>query len=105
MKEVKAPGAGGHIDSFINELIDEAPAFGTFNGIRLESEVLMQPGKAMWHKYLYDYYHASMTGKPLPERPEMKRAKPQEAPCKQCSRTCTITDKKCWWCEAANPCQ
>ena len=26
-----------------------------------------------------------------------------EKPCLTCGKKCFITDKKCWWCESANP--
>jgi hypothetical protein len=26
-----------------------------------------------------------------------------DAPCRNCARTCSSGDAKCWWCEVANP--
>jgi hypothetical protein len=90
---------GDEIRKIIQVALDNAPSFFNFNGLKIEvSEDMRDHPDAF--VYLYDYYHCWIGEEPLPKW----SPKGKEKPCKSCGRNNFIADKKCWWCETANPC-
>lgn len=59
----------------------------------------MKGRKEEARSFLYYFYESALYKNPLPVW------KQTEKPCKQCGRNCFPADKKCWWCETANPCK
>jgi len=98
MKEIEV-WPGNHIVRTIQKALKEAPCYFIFNGCRIEVVESMIDHKDA-EAHLYQVYLAYMDKRPAP----VWNSKSAEKPCKSCGRNNFITDKKCWWCETANPC-
>jgi hypothetical protein len=98
MKQLRAL-VGSDIRNVIQEALKQTPCWFDFNGVHIEVVDSMK-GHPNAANFLYQYYNAGLSRKPLP----VWSVKAPEKPCKQCGKNNFVTDKKCWWCETSNPC-